>query len=160
MEPLNPEHVQQVIKNHGLDIQMTFFDKSTATSQMAADEIGCQLGQIVKSIAFMVNGDPLLALTSGDQRVDDRKIASLCDVGRKKVRIATPEQCVEIFGYAPGGVPPFGHRQSGLTIYIDSSLQRFDELFAAGGAHNAIFPIQLETLMTLSGGAVADIVQD
>ena len=126
---------------------------------MAADNIGCELGQIVKSLAFVVEGQPILVLASGDQRVDDRKIAELYNVGRKKVKIATPEDCIAIYGFAPGGVPPVGHRTVGLPTYIDNSLQRYEQLYAAGGASNAIFPITLTELVDVTSGRVVDIAR-
>jgi len=159
MQPFTSEHVQATLAAHGLDIKIHHFETTTATSQQAADNIGCQLGQIVKSIAFLVDGHPILVLTSGDQRVDDKKIAALYDVGRKKVKVATPEQMVEIYGYAPGSMPPLAHRSADLDIYVDESLGRFDMLYAAGGAHNAIFPITLEQLLQVSGGKLTDIVR-
>jgi prolyl-tRNA editing enzyme YbaK/EbsC (Cys-tRNA(Pro) deacylase) len=157
MQPMNPTNVQDAIERLGLDTEIVFFDSSTATSQMAADNIGCELGQIVKSLAFMVNEQPIVVLASGDQRVDDRKLAVIYDVGRKKVKTATPEQCVAIFGYEPGGVPPFGHRTPDLPIYIDDSLQRYEQVYAAAGAHNAIFPIKLAQLVEATGGQFADV---
>jgi prolyl-tRNA editing enzyme YbaK/EbsC (Cys-tRNA(Pro) deacylase) len=160
MQPMNPTNVQDTIKNLGLDTEIVFFDSSTATSQMAADNIGCELGQIVKSLAFMVEEQPIVVLASGDQRVDDRKLAAMYDVGRKKVKTATPEQCVEIFGYEPGGVPPFGHRTPDLPVYIDDSLQRYEQVYAAGGAHNAIFPIKLAQLVEATGGQFADVKRE
>jgi prolyl-tRNA editing enzyme YbaK/EbsC (Cys-tRNA(Pro) deacylase) len=160
MQPMNPTNVQDAIKRLGLDTELVFFDSSTATSQMAADNIGCELGQIVKSLAFMVEEQPVVVLASGDQRVDDRKLAAMYDVGRKKVKTATPEQCVEIFGYEPGGVPPFGHRTPDLPVYIDDSLQRYEQVYAAGGAHNAIFPIKLAQLVTATGGQFADVKRE
>ncbi len=160
MQLLTPDDVQSVINELGLETKIHFFDESTATSQMAADNIGCELGQIAKSIAFMVDGKPILVITSGDQRVDDRKIATMFEVGRKKVKAARPEQCIEHYGYAPGGVPPFGHRTRNLQIFIDESLGRFEQLYAAGGAHNAIFPISFEQLINATGGKVADVKQD
>ncbi|MCL4247876.1 MAG: YbaK/EbsC family protein [Anaerolineae bacterium] len=159
MQPFTSEHVQTALDQHGLGVKIHHFETTTATSQQAADNIGCQLGQIIKSIAFIVDDRPILVLTSGDQRVDDKKIAALYNVGRKKVRVATPEQMVDIYGYAPGSMPPLAHRTDGLDIYIDETLQRFDQLYAAGGAHNAIFPITLEQLEQVSGGKLADIVK-
>jgi prolyl-tRNA editing enzyme YbaK/EbsC (Cys-tRNA(Pro) deacylase) len=156
---MTPADVQAVIDRLGYDIQIRFFDNTTATSQQAADNIGCALGQIVKSIAFIVDGQPILVLTSGDQRVDDKKIAERFNVGRKKVKVATPEELVAIYGYEPGAVPPFGHRTGGFPIFIDDSLQRFDQLYAAGGAHNAIFPITLAQLQAATGGTLADVVR-
>jgi prolyl-tRNA editing enzyme YbaK/EbsC (Cys-tRNA(Pro) deacylase) len=127
---------------------------------MAADNIGCELGQIVKSLAFIVDEQPIVVLASGDQRVDDRKLAAMFNVGRKKVKVATADQCVEIYGYAPGGVPPLAHRTSSLPIYLDDSLQRYQQLYAAGGAHNAIFPITLQQLVDISSASFADVKRD
>ncbi|MCC6617045.1 MAG: YbaK/EbsC family protein [Anaerolineae bacterium] len=159
MQPFTSEHVQTALAEHGLDVQIHHFETTTATSQQAADNIGCQLGQIVKSIAFLVDGHPILVLTSGDQRVDDKKIAGLYNVGRKKVKVATPEQMVDIYGYAPGCMPPLAHRTPDIHVYIDESLGRFDMLYAAGGAHNAIFPLTLEQLLQVSHGKLSDVVR-
>jgi prolyl-tRNA editing enzyme YbaK/EbsC (Cys-tRNA(Pro) deacylase) len=164
MQTLTPQDVQATLQQMGLNPQMRFYETTTATSQQAADNIGCQLGQIVKSICFIVELEtgrqPILVLTSGDQRVDDRKIADLYGVGRKRVKIATAEECIEIYGYPPGSVPPVGHRSPDLHKYIDDSLQRFDQLYAAGGAHNAIFPITLDQLIQATGAKVISVVRN
>ena len=157
MQPLTPDDVQAGLDQTGTGIQIRFFDTPTATSQQAADNIGCELGQIVKSLAFIIDGQPVVVLASGDQFVDDRKLANLYAVGRKKIKTATPEQCITIYGYAPGGVPPLAHRTTGLPVLIDDSLQRYDMLYAAGGAHNAIFPISMEQLLAITGGQIADV---
>ena len=157
MQPLTTTDVQAALDQLGLGIQIRLFDSSTATSQQAADNIGCELGQIVKSLCFIIDGQPIVVLASGDQRVDDRKLAEFYGVGRKKVKIASAEECVAIYGYEPGGVPPVGHRTPGLPIYIDDSLQRYEMLYAAGGAHNAIFPITLAQLTAATGGKIADV---
>lgn len=159
MQPLTSDDVQVALDRLGLGIHIRFFDTSTATSQMAADNIGCELGQIVKSLAFIVNGQPILVLASGDQRVDDRKIAEIYGVGRKKVKIASSDECIAIYGYAPGGVPPLGHRTSNLPTYIDDSLLRYEQVYAAGGAHNAIFGLTIPQLLDMSGGTIADVVR-
>ena len=153
MQPLTPDDVKAALEKLSLGIQIRFFDTPTATSQQAADNIGCELGQIVKSICFLVGDQPVMVLASGDQKVDDRKLAEFYSVSRKKVKVATPEQLVEIWGYEPGSVPPFGHR-SRIPTYIDSTLRRFDVLYAAGGAHNAIFPITLAQLVSATGGEI------
>jgi prolyl-tRNA editing enzyme YbaK/EbsC (Cys-tRNA(Pro) deacylase) len=160
MEQLTPDHVQRALDALQLGIQIRFFEDSTATSQMAADNIGCELRQIAKSIVFVVDEQPLIVITSGDQRVDDKKLAALLNVNRKKVKIATADQCIAITGYAPGGVPPLGYRTSGIKILLDESFQRYDQLYAAGGAHNAIFPVQLDQIELLTGGTFADVKRD
>lgn len=157
MQPLTPADVQAALDRLETGIRIHFFDSSTATSQQAADNIGCELGQIIKSLAFIVDGQPIIVLASGDQFVDDRKLAAMFGVGRKKVKTANADQCIEIYGYAPGGVPPLAHRTAGLPVYIDESLQRYEQLYAAGGAHNAIFPITLQHLVEISGGQIADV---
>lgn len=160
MQGMTPQDVEQALQVLGLDIEVIIFETSTATSQMAADNVGCELGQIVKSLGFMIDKEkPLLVLASGDQVVDDRKLATLLNVGRKKVRMMTREQCIEILGYAPGGVPPIGHRQSGFDVYIDEQLQRYQTVYAAGGSSQAIFPIELETLHLITHGIFTDVAK-
>jgi len=153
--PLQPDSVQKILDPLGIEI--IFYDATTATSQQAADNIGCELGQIVKSLAFIINGEPILVLASGDQFVDDKKLAAMFSVGRKKVKTAKPEQCIEIYGYAPGGVPPVGHRTPNLPVYVDESFKRYEQVYAAGGAHNAIFPIKLAQLLEITDGQYADV---
>lgn len=160
-DSLTPQHVEEALTALELDIEITIFESSTATSQMAADNIGCELGQIVKSLGFMINKEkPVLVLASGDQTVDDRKMATLLEVGRKKVRMMTADQCIEILGYAPGGVPPIGHRQDGFDVYMDEMLKRYETVYAAGGSAQAIFPIQLETLQQVTHATFADVAKD
>ncbi|MBK9748760.1 MAG: YbaK/EbsC family protein [Chloroflexi bacterium] len=160
MQPMTPEDVQAVLDRHQFNVQITFFDTTTATSQQAADNIGCDVAQIVKSICFIAGEQPVIVLTSGAQRVDDRKIAALFGIGRKQVRAAKPEECVDVFGYAPGSVPPFPHRTPGIVVYIDQTLQNYPMLYAAGGAHNAIFPVTLAQLVAVTNGMITDVIKD
>ncbi|NDJ86567.1 MAG: YbaK/EbsC family protein, partial [Chloroflexi bacterium] len=139
-EPLTSSDVQAALDEQAPGIQVETYDTSTATAPQAAASIGTPLGSIVKSLVFMINGRPIVALVAGDQKVDTRKIAAFYDVGRKKVKIATYEECVEHIGYEPGGVPPLGHR-SAAPILIDRSLSRFETVYAAAGSPNTIFPI-------------------
>ena len=102
---------------------------------------------------------PTLVLASGDNSIDERKLAALFAVGRKRIRLMTADQCISVLGYPPGGVPPIAHRCDGFAVYLDCSLQRFETVYAAGGAANAIFPIRLQTLQAVTGGAFADLVK-
>ncbi len=157
MESLTPHHVQKTLDTFDLGIQIRFFENSTATSQLAADEIGCELGQIAKSICFIVDDKPVVVITSGDQRVDDRKIAALLGISRKQVKFATPDQCINLIGYAPGGVPPLAHRTQPRAVYLDDSLKRYQQIYPAGGASNAIFGVTLDQLATITGGTFVDV---
>ena len=160
MQELTPADVQAELDRLGVDTQIRFFENTTATSQQAADNIGCELGQIVKSIAFIVEGTPIVVLTSGDQKVDDRKIATIRGAGRKQVKIATSEQLVEFYGYPPGAMPPLPYRTPNIPVYLDDTLSRFDVVYAAGGAHNAIFPIELAKLAEITSAQILNVVKD
>lgn len=158
MERLTPDDVQAALDALGLPIRVQRFGASTATSQQAADAVGAELGSIVKSLCFFIGGQPVIVLGSGDQRMDERKLGALRGVGRKKVRMATPEQSIEVAGYAPGGVPPVGHRTR-LPVYVDDMLARYEIVYAAAGAPDAMFPIAFKTLVEVTGGAVVDIAR-
>ena len=151
--------VQAALDQLQLGIRIIEYDRSTATSQQAADNVGCQLGQIVKSLGFMIDKTtPVLVLTSGDRSINERKLAALFGVGRKKVRMMKSDQCLAILGYAPGGVPPVAHRK-GVSVYLDESLKRYETVYAAGGAANAIFPVPLSVLQAVTRGTFADVVK-
>ena len=160
MEAFTPEHVQTALNALHLGITIRFFPHSTATSQLAADAIGCEVGQIAKSLCFMVHNQPILVIASGDQRIDDHKLATLLGVTRKQVKFATPAQCLEYFGYAPGGVPPIAHRRRPHAVYLDASLKRYTQIYPAGGSSNAIFGVTLVQLAQISGGIFADVRRD
>lgn len=98
MNPLATTDVQNALRYLAVDIEIIEFSESTATSELAAEAIGTTVSRIAKSIVFMVLDEPVVVITAGDQRVDDRKIAAHFEVGRKKVKIAKPEQCIEFIG--------------------------------------------------------------
>jgi prolyl-tRNA editing enzyme YbaK/EbsC (Cys-tRNA(Pro) deacylase) len=154
---MTPSQVQAALDQFNLGIQIRFFEESTATSQLAADQIGCELGQIAKSICFVIEEQPVLVIASGDQRVDDRKLATRFNLSRKQIKLATPEQCIALFGYAPGGVPPVGHRVRPSHIFLDESLQRYAQVYPAGGSSTAIFGLKLDELVQITGGVFADV---
>jgi Cys-tRNA(Pro) deacylase len=158
MPQLTPDDVQQALDALGLEIQVQQFETSTATAQEAADSIGTELGTIVKSLCFVVVDEPVIVLAAGDHRIDDRKLAALYDVGRKKVKIADAETTLQTTGYLPGGVPPVGHLNP-LPVLIDDTLGRFDLVYAAAGSPNAIFPIPFKTLCEITGGRVVDLAK-
>ncbi len=154
------EDVQAALDGLGLGITVLEFAESTATSQQAADRVGCELGAIVKSLGYMIRKtQPALALVSGDKTLDQRKLAAQFAVGRKQTRMMTGHQCLDILGYPPGAVPPIAHRKAGIVILLDETLKRFDTVYAAGGAGNALFPIRLERLQAITGGNFADLAR-
>lgn len=156
MEPFTPAYVQRILDSFNLDLKVEHFDDSTFTSADAARAIGCELGQIAKSMCLMVAGDPVLVVAAGDRQLSDAKIARHFQVGRKKVKIATADQCVEIFGYPPGGVAPVGHRTSDIPVLIDETLGRWREIHAAAGTPHDNFTLTYQQLQEITGGFVLD----
>src|SRR5213593_1213224 len=123
------------------------------TSQQAADAVGVGVGQIAKSLVFMVDGAPIMVIASGVNRVDARKLATLAG---GKVRRADADTVKKATGYTIGGVPPFGH-DTALRLWIDEDLLGHDLIYAAGGVPECIFPLTPEELLKATGGTVADV---
>ena len=140
----------------GLSVEIVEFEETTRTAQDAAHAIGCQVAQIVKSLLFIVDGQPVMALVSGVNRLDERKLATLCGVGRKQVERADAGTAKAATGFSIGGVPPFGHT-SRLPVYVDEDLTRFDVVWAAAGTPFAVFAITSEELVRASQAIVADL---
>ena len=150
------QKVAEAAEALGLDVEIVEVEQTTRTAQEAADAIGCQVAQIVKSLLFVVDGEPVMALVSGPNRLDERKLAALRGVGRKKVKRADADTAKVITGFSIGGVPPFGHKSS-LPVYIDEDLTRFEVVWAAAGTPFAVFAITPSELASASQGMVADL---
>jgi Cys-tRNA(Pro) deacylase len=140
----------------GLAVEIKEFTETTRTAEDAARAIGCSVAQIVKSLLFVVDGRPLMTLVSGPNRLDEKKLAALCRVGKKKVKRADAGIVREATGFAIGGVPPFGHT-SELPIYIDADFFQFEVIWAAAGTPNAVFAITPDELVRVTAGQVADL---
>ena len=136
----------------GITIEPRSFPEGTKTAADAAAAIGVEVGQIVKSLVFLVDGEPVMALVAGDNQLDERKLSAARGggtVGRADadaVRAAT--------GFPIGGVPPLG---PDLPITIDEDLLRWDEVWAAAGTWTDVFPVAPAELVRVSGGTVADL---
>ncbi len=140
----------------GLGVEIVEFEETTRTARDAANTIGCQVAQIVKSLLFIVDGQPVMALVSGVNRLDERKLAALRGAGRKQVERADADTAKAATGFSIGGVPPFGHA-SRLPVYVDEDLARFDVVWAAAGTPFAVFAITPGELIRASGGTLADL---
>ncbi len=160
------DRVKEYFAQRGVEIHVQELDASTRTAQLAAQAVGTTLGSICKSLVFITDDDrTVLALVAGDQRADDQKVARL--VNAQKVRMASGEQVRARTSYAIGGVPPVAHATGGapsvahvtpLETLVDQTLLRFDKVWAAAGAPNALFGIEIKKLIELTRGRVEDIV--
>lgn len=142
----------------GLPGSVIEFEASTHTAQEAADAVGCDLGQIVKTLFFLADGRPTMALVAGDRQVDTALLAQLVGVGRKKLKMGSPGEVLETTGYAVGGVSPIGVLKP-CDVIIDESLQRFDRVWAAAGSGNAVFPAETAALVKATRGQLAGITR-
>ena len=137
----------------GVTAEVRRFPAGTRTAPDAARAVGCQVGQIVKSLVFVADGTPFIALTSGANRADPARLAEV--IGAREVRRATPEEAREATGFAIGGTPPFGHPRR-LRILMDSDLPGYDVVWAAAGAPDAVFPVTPKDLLAATAAEVAD----
>jgi prolyl-tRNA editing enzyme YbaK/EbsC (Cys-tRNA(Pro) deacylase) len=149
------ERVTGFLAEHGLaDRVVHFDDRSTKTAQLAAEAVGCELGQIVKSLVFVADGEPVLALVAGDRRGDAGAIAH--EVAAGSAVFADADTVRSATGYAIGGVSPFD-LPAGLIVLIDDSLLRFEELYTAGGTPQSMVCIERERLFEVANGRLARI---
>jgi prolyl-tRNA editing enzyme YbaK/EbsC (Cys-tRNA(Pro) deacylase) len=151
-----PERVQAALEAAGLDINVVKLEESARTAQLAADAVGTALGSIVKSLLFLADGEPVLVLVAGDRRADPAKLKALLKA--RRVMIADAERVKQETGFSIGGVPPVGHLRP-LPTWIDGSLGRFETVYAAAGHPRAVFPIAFESLISVTGGHVADVTK-
>jgi len=139
------EMFQERARALGLEIEVQELSESTRTAQEAADAVGVEVGQIVKSLVFVDGEGPILCLCAGDRRVDTAKLGP-------DVRQANGREVREAAGFAIGGVPPLGHDEPIRTV-VDDSLRRYDTVWCAGGTPNAVFPVATEALIAAIPGA-------
>jgi prolyl-tRNA editing enzyme YbaK/EbsC (Cys-tRNA(Pro) deacylase) len=135
-----------------LSIEVHEFPEGTKTAEAAARAVGCEVGQIVKSLVFIAEGEPIVALTSGVNRADTGRLADV--LGVAEVRRATPDEAREATGFAIGGTPPFGYPRP-LRVLLDRDLLGHDLLWAAAGTPQAVFPIVPDELLRASGAEPA-----
>ena len=138
----------------GVPIAVKRFPSTTRTAQDAAREIGCTVGEIVKSLVFLADAVPVVVLCSGADRVDEPKLTTA--LGSAGVRRATADEAKAATGYAIGGVPPFAHATA-LRVIVDDGLFAFTTVWAAAGLPDAVFPIAPDDLVRLSGARRADV---
>ena len=147
------DRFMEAAKVLGHDVEVRRFPDGTKTAADAARAVGCDIGQIVKSLVFMADGRAVLALTSGANRVDTRKLAELA--GAAEARRANADEVRAATGYAIGGTPPFGHPRP-IPAFIDRDLLAYREIWAAAGTPDSVFLTTPEELRAAAGAGTAD----
>lgn len=159
MEPLNADDLQAFLTAHRIPAEILRLPVPTPTVETAAKAVGAQTKQIVKSILFLVDDQPVLTITCGTAHVDRRAIADLYAVGKKRIKLASPQSVLSLTGYEVGSMPPFGHRQL-LRSLLDKQVLEMPTVFAGGGAENALLRISPEDILHHTQAWVMDLVAD
>ncbi|WP_445518169.1 YbaK/EbsC family protein [Streptomyces sp. NEAU-174] len=142
------------LRELGLDVEVRRFPDATRTAAEAAAAIGCELSQIVKSLVFEADGQPVVVLMDGASRVDVELVRR--ELGAASVRRADAALVRETTGYAIGGVPPFGHRTR-TRVLADRRLLDHETVWAAAGNPHTVFPLDPKSLIAHAEGTVVDV---
>jgi prolyl-tRNA editing enzyme YbaK/EbsC (Cys-tRNA(Pro) deacylase) len=164
--PQQPDHpairrVLEAAERKGITLEVSTFAESTHTAEEAAAALGAELGQIVKSLVFVVptdggRPDPVLCLVSGVNRVDMARLAAV--TGEPAIRRATAREASDLTGFTIGGIPPIGHTRT-LRVIMDPDLGRYETVWAAAGLPTAVFPVAPATLRMLSNAEVTPLAE-
>src|ERR1700693_2660396 len=141
------------LSDSGIGVAVRQFPADTRTAADAARAVGCEVGQIVKSLVFIAAGRPVVALVSGANRVDEGRLAAIAGTPVTKADAETARRAT---GYSIGGVPPFGHATE-VPVFMDRDLLGHATLWAAAGRPDSVFEISPERLRELSQAEVADL---
>lgn len=146
--------VEQATETYGVEPDVHTFPEGTKTAADAAEAIGCAVAQIASSIVMMADDTPVVVVTSGANRVDESLVADLLDA--TEVRMADPDEVKDATGWSIGGVPPICHATD-LRVLLDDTLLAFDEVWAAAGTPDAVWPIDPDDLRELAGATPATV---
>ena len=150
----NVLRVMEAARERGLEITTKRFPEGTKTAADAAAAIGVSVGQIVKSLVFGVDSETVMALVSGSNQLDEKKLAAAAG-GAKCARVDA-DAVRDATGYPIGGVPPLGLATQ-MRIFIDPDLLQYDEVWAAAGTWNDVFAIKPDSLVLSTGGLIVDL---
>ena len=150
------KRAEKSIKEYNSEMSVIVLDSSAKTAIEAASSLGCEVGAIVKSLLFKTENTFTLFLVSGDKKASLNKIKKTLNI--KDASMASPDDVKNVTGYTIGGVSPVGHLNK-IEIFIDHSLARFENLYAAAGHPNCVFKINFDDLQKITNGFIKDITQ-
>lgn len=156
MHPSAEQFVAEARERYDFAPTVEEFPEGTKTAADAADAIGCDVAQIASSIVLVADGEVVVSVTSGANRVSMEKVAGL--VGAESARMAEADEVKDATGWSIGGVPPICHATS-VPVFVDETLLEFETVWAAAGTPTAVFPVGSAELVELSGGEVADVAE-
>ena len=156
---LNKEPVKRAeksIKEFDPNLEIIYLEQTARTAQDAATALGCSVGAIVKSLLFKTEQNYSLCLVAGDKKASLNKIKKILNI--KDASMASADDVKNVTGFTIGGVSPIGHLNE-TSILIDSSLERFNYLFAAAGHPNCVFKISFKDLNKNTKGSIKELIE-
>jgi len=150
------KRVEKILKDYDKSLEIIILENSARTAQDAATALGCNVGAIIKSLLFKNEDSFTLCLVAGDKRCSLNKLKKIKNI--KDFSMASPEEVKTQTGYTIGGVSPIGHLNK-VEIFIDKSLKRFTNIFAAAGHPNCIFKINFTDIQKITNGKIEDIAE-
>ena len=148
------KRVEKFLKEFDKNLNVTLLSTSARTALEAAKSLNCEVGAIVKSLLFRAENTFILCLVAGDKKGSLNKIKKITNI--KDISMASADEVKDVTGFTIGGVSPIGHLKK-INIYIDSSLERFDILYAAAGHPNCVFKIDYFNLQKITQGLIKEI---
>lgn len=143
-------NLAQYIKKKGIKAKLLHLESDTPTVAAAAAALGVEAEQIIKSLLFIVDGEPVLVISNGPSRVNRKLLADYLHMSRRRVKIASAEQLLEITGYPAGGVPPFGHREPLRTV-VDAAVYSQPTIYGGGGDDHTLMRLAASELRRVVG---------
>lgn len=141
------EQARAYLKKYGVEDRIMEFSQSSATVELAAMAVGCEAGEIAKSLTFMVENGPIMIVVAGDAKISNSKYKA--EFG-KKAKMLTPDEVLSFIGHAVGGVCPFGIKE-GVSVYLDKTLKKHDKVYPACGSSNSAIGLTIDELEQISG---------
>ena len=139
---MSVEKVKEYFKQYGIKDRIEEFEVSSATVELASKALNCEPCRIAKTLSFMVNGNPILIVTAGDVKIDNKKYKAQFGA---KAKMLKADEVTQLIGYSVGGVCPFAIND-GVKVYLDESLRRFQTVFPACGSSNSAIELTLPEL--------------
>jgi Cys-tRNA(Pro) deacylase len=151
--PLTSANLRQFIHEQQIEATILPMAEHTPTVPDAARVLGVAPDQVIKSLVFLIDRQPLLVIANGMAKVDRRKVAARFGVGAKRVKFASAEQALELTGYVVGSMPPFGHWQK-LQTLIDPAVSQFETIYGGGGDIDAMLRLTPAELLRVTEAEV------
>ncbi|WP_380675198.1 YbaK/EbsC family protein [Salinigranum sp. GCM10025319] len=156
MHPRAAEFADRASDRYGVDVAVEEFPDGTKTAADAAAAVGCEVAQIASSLAFDADGDLVVVVTSGANRVSEGRLAD--HLGATEVGMADPARIAETLGWSIGGVPPFCH-DTDVPVLFDETLLDHETVWAAAGTPEAVFPMAPDEIRRLADARVVDVAE-